>query len=240
MAIQTKLVDYRDDDGTPLQGLLAWNDRNPGKQPAVMVAHQWGGRDAFIDGQARKLAEVGYVAFALDVYGKGRRGGSPEENARLMTPFMEDRRLLGRRMQAALTTVKRLDAVDAQRIAAIGYCFGGLCVLDLARSGADLRGAASFHGLLKPPGHTAGTRIRAKVLVLHGAEDPMAPMDDVVALKTELSTAGADWQVHIYGNAKHAFAVPGANDPHLGLAHNALAERRSWQSALDFLQECTA
>ncbi|MDE2148628.1 MAG: dienelactone hydrolase family protein [Gammaproteobacteria bacterium] len=239
MAIQTQPLDYTD-DGVALRGLLTWDDRRAGKRPAVMVAHQWGGRDEFIDHRARKLAELGYAGFALDMYGKGRRGNNPEENARLMRPFMDDRKALARRMQAALAAVKQLEAVDLQRVAAIGYCFGGLCVLDLARSGAELRGVASLHGLLKPPGHVAGNRIRAKILVLHGADDPMAPMEDVVALRNELSAAGTDWQVHIYGNAKHAFAVPGANNPQLGLAHDANAERRSWTAILDFLQEVLA
>lgn len=236
VTVQTRLIDYTD-AGVALQGRLAWDDASAGRRPAVMVAHQWGGRDAFVDGRACKLAELGYAGFALDMYGTGRRGDNPEDNARLMKPFMEDRKLLAQRMQAALTAVRQFDVVDPQRVAAIGYCFGGLCALDLARSGAELCAAASFHGLLKPPGHTAGNRIPAKVLVLHGADDPMVSMDDVAALKEELTTAGADWQVHIYGNAKHAFAVPGANNPDLGLAHDANADRRSWTSLLDFLAE---
>lgn len=239
MALQTRLVDYSD-GGVALQGEMAIDDTRSGVRPAVLVAHQWGGRDEFTGAQARMLAELGYVGFALDMYGKGVRGSSVEENSKLLTPFMEDRKMLARRIASALETVRKQADVDASRVAAIGFCFGGLCVLDLARSGADVRGVASFHGLLKPPGHTAGDRIKARVLVMHGSDDPMAPMEDIVALRQELNAAGADWQVHIYGHAKHAFAVPGANMPDIGAVHNADAERRSMASLRLFLQEVLA
>ncbi len=177
--------------------------------------------------RARALASTGVTAFALDMYGKGVLGKSTEENMKLMTPLMENRQQLAQRMQAGLDAARRQDVVDNDRVAAIGYCFGGLCVLDLARFGASVRGVASFHGLLKASDHIADNKkITAKVLVLHGAEDPMAPTEDVIAFEQEMTRAGADWQIHIYGHAKHAFAVPGADNEELGLKHNANAERR--------------
>ncbi|MCX8048879.1 MAG: dienelactone hydrolase family protein [Methylohalobius sp.] len=218
-------------------GFVACDDAVSVPMPAVLVAHMWGGREAFVCDKARALADLGYLGFALDLYGNAKLGSGPEENARLMQPFLEDRALLQRRMQLALDTVRQLEGVDKSRIAAIGFCFGGLCVLDLARTGADLKGVVSFHGLLKPPGNTQGRRIQAKILVLHGHEDPMVPVEDVIALERELTEAGADWQVHVYGHTMHAFTNPKANDPKLGTVYHPVAERRSWQAMRNFLEE---
>lgn len=236
MSIQTRHVDYQA-DGATLEAFIATPAGGP--RPAVLVAHQWGGRDGFVEDHARRLAEQGYVGIALDMYGKGVRGSTVEENSRLMTPFMQDRAKVAARMGAALELARSQPEVDANRIAAIGFCFGGLCVLDLARSGADVRGVVSFHGLLKPTG-LPEQPIRAKVLVLHGDADPLAPLDDVVALREELNRAGCDWQLHAYGGVKHAFAVPGAHNPDIGAQHDAAAERRSMASCAAFLAEVLA
>jgi dienelactone hydrolase len=150
---------------------------------------------------------------------------------------MDDRRLLQDRITAALETVRKLPQVDPRRIAAMGFCFGGLFVLDLARTGADLRGVVSFHGLLIPPGNTQGTKIKAKVLVLHGHDDPMAPPDQILSLAKELTEAEADWQIHIYGNTLHAFTNPMANDRSFGTVYDETADRRSWESLRNFLAE---
>ncbi len=202
-----------------------------------MVSHAWAGRDEFAVNKARALAELGYVGFALDLYGKGVIGSGPEENAKLMGPFMQDRALLQERMKLALATVKQQPEVDSHRIAAIGFCFGGLCVLDLARSGADLRGVVSFHGLFTPPSNPLSDEIKAKVLVLHGYDDPMATPEDMLALGNELGRVGADWQIHAYGGTVHAFTNPKANDPGFGTVYNEPADRRSWQSMRNFLEE---
>jgi dienelactone hydrolase len=236
MAIQTRTVDYAH-AGAALEGFFAFDDGVQGPRPAVLIAHAWGGRDDFVCGKVLKLAELGYAAFALDMYGKGVLGSGPEENAKLMQPFMADRALLQGRMAAALQTTRGLPEVDATRVAAMGFCFGGLCVLDLARTGADLRGAVSFHGLFVSPGNTAGTAIKAKVLVLHGHDDPMATPDAALALARELTDAGADWQIHLYGNTLHAFTNPKANDRSFGTVYDSAADRRSWRSLLDFLTE---
>lgn len=236
MTIKTDAVPYLHEQ-TKLEGFLAYDDSAGRPLPAVMIAHAWGGRDDFVCEKARRLAELGYAGFALDMYGQGILGTGPDENGRLMAPFMADRALLQARMQAALDTVRSLPSVNRNRIAAMGFCFGGLCVLDLARTGADLRGAVSFHGLFDPPGNLDGRKIEAKILALHGYNDPMVPPAKVAALADELTVAGADWQIHAYGNTVHAFTNPRANDPGFGTVYDATADRRSWLSMQNFLAE---
>jgi len=236
MTIQTKTIDYQDGD-VDLQGYLAWDDAVDGKRPGVMIAHAWAGRSDFENGKAEALAKLGYVGFALDNFGRGILGTNTEENSALIQPFLDDRAMLQGRMQIALKVLKGLDEVDASRVAAIGFCFGGLCVLDLARTGTDICGVVSFHGLFGSPGNTAGNKIKAKVLALHGWDDPMAPPDQVVSLAEELSSMGADWQVHGYGNTMHAFTNPQANDPDFGTVYSPDADRRSWNAMQDFLSE---
>lgn len=236
MTILSNTVSYMDGD-VVLEAFFAYDDAVSGRRPAVLINHAWGGRDDFVADKAKKLADLGYLGFALDMYGKGVRGSAPEENARLMQPFMEDRRLLQRRMEAALAAVKMMPWVDDGRIAAIGFCFGGLCVLDLARSGSDVKGVVSFHGLLGAPEHTQNNRIKAKVLALHGHDDPMVPVEQVIAFEQEMTRAGADWQLHAYGNTMHAFTNPLANDPGFGTVYQKDADRRSWQSMKNFLEE---
>ncbi|MCD2451924.1 dienelactone hydrolase family protein [Methylicorpusculum oleiharenae] len=235
MAIVSNTVGYLDDD-TLLEAYFAVDDALEGQRPVVLICHAWGGRDEFVAEKARKLAELGYVGFAVDMYGKGVRGSGPEENAKLMQPFMEDRALLQKRILAALSAVKLLPWADEKRIAAIGFCFGGLCTLDLARSGADIAGVVSFHGLLIPS-PLPTKKITAKVLVLNGNDDPMVPVDHVLALEAELTESGADWQIHTYGHTMHAFTNPVANDPDFGTVYNQIADKRSWQSLLAFLNE---
>ena len=236
MTIKNRTVEYSDGD-TVLEAYMAWDADGPERKPGVLVSHAWGGRGAFEDGKADRLAALGYVGFALDLYGKGRRGTSKEENQALMRPLLDDRVMLQRRMTLALDQLREQREADARRAAAMGFCFGGLCVLDLARTGADLRGVASFHGLFGKPGNTEGNRIHAKVLVLHGWDDPMASPDQVLGLADELSAAGADWQIHAYGNTVHAFTNPAAADPDFGTVYNADADRRSWNSLAAFLAE---
>lgn len=236
MTILSNTVSYLDGDAV-LEAFFAYDDAVSGRRPAVLINHAWGGRDDFVADKAKKLAELGYLGFALDMYGKGVRGSGPEENAGLMQPFMQDRRMLQRRMEAALAAVKLMPWADDGRIAAIGFCFGGLCALDLARSGADIKGVVSFHGLLGAPEHTQNNRIKAKVLALHGHDDPMAPVEQVIAFEQEMTRAGADWQLHVYGNTMHAFTNPMANDPGFGTVYQKDADRRSWQSMKNFLEE---
>jgi len=239
MSIQSRLVEYNDGKSV-LEGMLVWDDAVNTPRPGVLVSHAWSGRSDYEEGKARKLAELGYVAFALDLYGKGVRGGSVEENSALMQPFLDDRAMLQQRLLLSVNTLRQQDEVDATKIAAVGFCFGGLCVLDIARTGEALTGVVSFHGLLGAPANTSGNTIRAKVLVLHGWDDPMGPPEDVLALASELSEGQADWQFHAYGNTMHAFTNPDANDPAMGTVYNAAADRRSWKAMQDFLTELFA
>lgn len=236
MTIRTALHDYYDGT-THLRASVAWDDARRAPLPGVLVAHAWRGRTEFEDQKAIALAELGYVGFALDMYGAGISGTSPAENAALMQPFLDDRAMLQRRMQLALAELCSLEQVDEQQTAAIGFCFGGLCVLDLARSGANVDGVVSFHGLLDPPGNTGDKRIRAQVLLMHGWDDPMAKPEAVIALGRELSAQQADWQLHAFGNTLHAFSNPAAADPDNGLQYDANADRRSWLGMQHFLNE---
>ncbi len=223
-----------------LEAFFAFDDAQVGRRPAVLINHTWVGRDDFVAEKAIKLAELGYVGFAVDMYGKGVLGTSPEQNSLLMQPFMEDRLLLQKRMQAALYAVRLLPWVDDHNIAAIGFCFGGLCVLDLARSGSDVKGVVSFHGLLGAPTQTQGKLIKAKVLALHGHDDPLATPDQVIAFEQEMTLAGVDWQLQCYGHTAHAFTNPLANDPDNGMVYRAHADSRSWLAMKNFLSEIFA
>lgn len=236
MAIITTTINYLDDE-KPLEAFIAYDDSISGQRPAVLIGHAWAGRNGFVEEKAVKLAEMGYLGFALDMYGKDVLGGSIEENSRLMQPFIDDRAMLKKRILAALYAIRVLPWTDDKKIAAIGYCFGGLCVLDLARSGADIAGVVSFHGLLGAPDQAVREVIKAKLLVLHGHDDPMAPPEQVQALQNELTEAGADWQIYNYGHTLHAFTNPEANDPDFGTVYQPLSDARSWQSMSNFLDE---
>jgi dienelactone hydrolase len=239
MAIIENTVVYMDED-TVLESFFAFDDSVLGRRPTVLISHAWGGRDNFVADKARKLAGLGYVGFALDMYGKGVLGANKEENAKLMQPFMADREKLQKRMKTALNAVSLLPWVDDKKIAAMGFCFGGLCVLDLARTGVDIKGVVSFHGLLGAPGNTQGNKIKAKVLALHGRDDPMGLPEQVLAFQEEMTQAGADWQFVSYGHTVHAFTNPVANDPDFGTVYQADADRRSWQAMQNFFAEIFA
>ena len=239
MTIQTRLIPYTH-EGSTLEAFLAYDDQQTGARPGVLVSHAWAGRGDFECDKAVLLASQGYVGLALDMYGQGVLGTSTEENAALMTPFLQDRARLQSRQQAALALLRQQPEVDPSRVAAIGFCFGGLCVLDLARSGADLRGVVSFHGLLMPADNLPSPLIKASVLALHGYDDPMAKPEALVSFANEMTQAGADWQAHAYGGTSHAFTNPGANDASLGLHYSARAEARALQSMSNFLAEVLA
>ena len=228
-------IEYRDGE-TLLEGFLCYDEAQAGPRPAVMISHAWGGRDDFVERKARRLAWQGYACFALDNFGKGKRGTTPEQCTALIKPFMQDRAMLLKRLQAGLATVRAMPLVDARRIAIMGFCFGGLCALDLARADADIRGAVSFHGMLKPSGLTE-PKVRAKVLMLHGYDDPMAPPEDVLAVAKEFTAAGADWQLHAYGQTVHAFTNPVAQNRAGGMQYDEAADRRSWHALEQFLAE---
>lgn len=236
MSISTRNFDY-EIDGKTYEGFLAAPSNIPA--PVILIAHAWAGRSPFENDKAKALAELGYTGLAIDLYGKGVLGSSVGENQKLMTPFMEDRKFLQQRLAANLDIVKNQPEADASKVGAIGFCFGGLCVLDIARSGADATGVVSFHGLLGAPGDTADN-ITAKVLALHGWDDPMGPPSDVIAFGEEMTKTGADWQLHAYGGVMHAFTNPEANDPNFGTVYNAGADKRSWEAMKNFFAEIFA
>lgn len=228
-----RLVEYQD-GSIELEGYFASDNKGP--RPTVILCHAWRGRDPFVCEKADLMAQWGYAGFALDVYGKGKFGNTKEENEALMNPYIKDRAILQKRLLAAYQTVKKLDGVDPDKIVAMGFCFGGLCALDLARSGIDLKGAVSIHGLLSGS-NLAQKAIKAKILALHGHDDPMVPPDQVAAFEQEMTDANVDWQIHIYGKTMHAFTNPAANDPAFGTVYNPVAAARAWQSIQAFLHE---
>lgn len=232
--MRSQLLEYRDGD-TTLEAYIALPTTEV-RRPAVLVSHAWAGRSQFECEKADKLAALGYVGIAIDNYGKGILGKDTAENSALMMPLLQDRAKLRRRLLAAITAASKLAAVDSSRMAAIGFCFGGLCVLDMARSGADLRGVVSFHGLFNAP-TIPSEKIKAKVLALHGHNDPMVPPQKVLDLEKELTEAGVDWQIQVYGHTSHAFTNPAANDPKNGMVHNPVVAKRAWQSMQNFLAE---
>ncbi|MDP3561675.1 MAG: dienelactone hydrolase family protein [Legionellaceae bacterium] len=223
-----------------LHGYLTHDDQIDTPRPAVLVIHDWSGRNDFACQKADLIANLGYVGFAVDMYGLGRIGETNEEKQALMEPLANDRRLLRARIGAALDELVTMSEVDNDRIAVIGFCFGGLCALDLARSGANIAGAVSFHGLLQKPDYLANHEIKAKILALHGYDDPMATPDQVRVFCDEMTKAGVDWQMHMYGQTKHAFTNPKAHDVPLGLIYNTEAARRALQSMTNFLEEIFA
>ena len=236
MTVNTRFVNF-EHNRTELLAEFAYDDADTGPRPGIMVCHNWAGRGENDGRNARRLAELGYTGFAVDLYGKGVLGSGPEENAKLMQPFVDDRGCLQSRLAAARAAMCEQPEVDAARTAVIGFCFGGLCALDMARAALPVQAAVSFHGLFVPAGNIPAPRIDAKVMILHGWDDPMATPDDELAVPKEMTDAGADWQLHAYGGTAHAFSTPGANNPDAGTVYHADADRRSWQAMVNLLAE---
>lgn len=230
-------------EGTPLKGYLAWPDEPIAqKRPAVIVAHAWQGLDEFAKEKARALSNLGYIGFAADLYGHGKHV-SKEDAPTLMLPLFLDRTLLQKRIKAAYTTLQKHPLVDSRSIGAIGFCFGGLTVIELLRSGVPIRGAVSFHGLL---GDTMGAHkatrapdqlIQGALLILHGSQDPLVSPADISTLQKELTDKGVDWQMNIYGHTAHAFTNPQAHDHESGLIFNSKVAIRAWHAMELFFEE---
>jgi dienelactone hydrolase len=235
--IKTETIEYRQGDAI-LEGYLAYDDSLSGKRPGVMVVHEWTGLNDYARHRAEQLASLGYVAFAADIYGKGIRPKDAQEAGTQASIYRNDRNLMRARAQAGLDELKKFRLTDTTKIAAIGYCFGGGTVLELARSGARLNGVVSFHGNLDTPHPEDARNIKAKILVLHGGDDPHVPAEQVVAFQKEMRDAGVDWQMNIYGGAVHSFTNPASgNDPSKGVAYNQEADRRSWEAMRNFFDE---
>lgn len=235
--MESRLCEYNE-SGKTFEGYLAYDPSECTKKPAIIVAHAWAGRSQFELEIADKIASWGFIGFAADIYGKGILGQSTEENSKLMQGFMEDRDLINKRLNAAISTLKCQEMVDTSKIAAIGFCFGGLCVLDLARSNhPDIKSVVSLHGLFIPPKHTYKDKIKAKILALHGYDDPMVKPDAVMGLQQELNEREADWQLHTFGQTMHGFTNPEANDLDLGVKYHQTNSQRALKLTKNFLKE---
>mgnify|MGYP000055945869 CR=1 FL=1 len=231
MTVTTRIVDY-EQGGQTYEGFLAMPEGTP--KGVIVVAHAWAGQSEFEQNKAKLVASWGYAGFAIDVYGKGKRGETNEECEALMTPLASNREELQSRLAYALGVATKEAGTD--HAAAIGFCFGGLSVLDMARKNMAVKGVVSFHGLFGAPNNT-DDKIGPKVLALHGWDDPMATPDDVMDFSREMTEAKADWQLHAYGATMHAFSNPDANNPDFGTLYDAGADRRSAAACQDFLAE---
>ncbi|MER3374161.1 MAG: dienelactone hydrolase family protein [Allomuricauda sp.] len=234
--IQTQQLIYSDKQQS-YEGVISYDDTIKGKRPVVLVSHTWVGQSQFEEDKAKELAKLGYLAFAIDVFGQGRRAKDANEAEALMNEMLEDRQELLNRLLLAVNTIKENEMADVKKIGAIGFCFGGKCVLDLARSGIDMKGAVCFHGIFDPPGIEHEGDIKAKILVMHGWEDPLAFPKDIVSLGYELTERNAIWEMDVFGHTGHAFTNPNANDPDGGMMFNPLANDRSWQRMTHFFEE---
>lgn len=229
---------------TECKGYLAYDSSISGKRPAVLVAHAWMGQDEFARAKARDLAKLGYMGFAADIYGGGVTVTTPKQAEMLMTPLFFDRQMLRDRVVAGYEALRKHPLADGDLMGAIGFCFGGLTAIELLRSGVQLRGVVTFHGIL---GNARGDlkartvpiaeKVTGALLMLHGNEDPLVSREDIERMQTEMTKAGVDWQMHIYGHAVHAFTNPAVSDYKGGLAFNEKASRRSWQSMRNFFEE---
>ena len=236
-AVKTRIIEYKQGDAV-LEGYLAWDDAKSVKRPGVLVVHEWTGLGPYMKQRAEMLAKLGYVAFAADIYGKEIRPATQAEAAKTAGIYKNDRSLMRARVKAGLDTLTAQKFVDPERLAAIGYCFGGTSVLELARDGADIKGAVSFHGGLSTPTPQDAKNIKGKILALHGADDPFVKADEVAAFQDEMRKAGLDWQFVSYGGAVHSFTNPGVgNDNSKGAAYNEKADKRSWEAMKIFFKE---
>jgi dienelactone hydrolase len=237
-AIQTREIELKQGN-TILKGFVAWDDALTERRPGVLVVHEWWGHNEHARAQARRLAEAGYVGFALDLYGGGKVAAHPADAEAFMKEAQKEPGAIAARFEAALAALKADPHVDSTRIAAVGYCFGGGVVLDMARQGhPDLDAVVSLHGVLAAETRANKGAIHARVLVLHGAADPMVPLDQVEALRKELDAAGATYAIVTYPGAKHAFTNPKADTHNMeALGYSADADKRSWAAVLTLLKE---
>ncbi len=232
--IKTEIVEYKSGDAT-LQGFLAYDDADTKPRPGVLLIHDWMGVGDYAESRARQLAELGYVAFAADIYGKGVRPADPKEAGALAGKYKGDRALFRERLKAGLSQLTGNKLVAPGKVAVIGYCFGGTGALELGRSGADVKGIVTFHGGLSTPTPADAKNIKCPVLVLHGADDPFVKADEVAAFKKEMADANVKYTFIAYPGAVHSFTRPDAgNDNSKGAAYNAAADKKSWAEMKKF------
>ncbi len=235
--IKTEVVEYKDGE-TVLEGFIAYDSKIKGPRPAVLLVHDWMGLGANTKARAEQVAKLGYVAFALDIYGKGVRPINAQEASKLATMFKDNRKMLRTRAQAGFDYIKANKMVNAAQIVAAGYCFGGTTVLEMGRAGLPLSGLVSFHGGLSTPTPADAKMIKGNVLVLHGAIDPYVPAAEVAAFEKEMTDASVDYQFVKYSGAVHSFTIKEAgSDIKVGAAYNESADKRSWIAFNNFLNE---
>lgn len=229
-------VEYKEGT-TTLEGLVAYDTQFSGKRPGILVFPDWMGVGPNVKSRIEKLAELGYVAFAGDIYGKNARPNNQSEAGKKATIYKNNRTLMRKRAVAALQALEDQKNVDPNQIVAMGYCFGGTNALELGRSGAKLKGIVTFHGGLDTPSPSDGKNIQGEVLAFHGADDPFVPQKDVEAFEKEMKDGKVKWELVIYGGAVHSFTLPTAgNDPSTGQAYNPEADAKSWESLKLFLK----
>jgi len=236
-AVKSRVVEY-EAGGVPLQGYMAWDDAAKGKRPGVIVVHEWWGHNQHARSAADRLAKEGYVAFALDMFGKGKSTTHPDSAQAFVAEAMKDAAEIPTRFDAALAILKADSHVDPARIGAIGYCFGGSVVLGMARSGEDLKAVGTFHGALQTQHPAEPGKVKAKLLIQTGDADPMVPATAVAAFDKEMKAAGANYRIITYPGAKHSFTNPNADKAGVpGLAYNASADQKSWAELLKFFKK---
>jgi dienelactone hydrolase len=232
--IHAENIDYKD-GSTELEGYIAYDESFNDVRPGILVVHEWTGLNDYTKMRCEMLAKLGYFAFAVDIYGKGVRPKTPEEAGKQATIYKNDRNLLRKRMNAALDEMKKQKLVNVSKIAAIGYCFGGMGALELGRSGADIKGIVSFHGTLDTPNPDDARNIKATVLICHGADDPHVPAEQVKAFKEEMDNANVKYKFISYEGAVHSFTNPNSgSDPSKGAAYNEKTDKDSWEDMKNF------
>lgn len=241
--MKKELVNYRCGD-KECKGEIYYDPSSQEKMPAIILAHAWRGLDDYARQMAKNVAELGYLAFAADLYGDGKTADNDQEAGALMAPLFIDRKLLRERMQAAYDTAKNHPLVDKDRIGAIGFCFGGLTVIEFYKSGAPVQGVVSFHGILGDKKSSLQAKvepisqnIKGSILVLHGNDDPFVNQGEIDKFKTDMTQAKADWQFHIFGHAVHAFTNQNAHNAEAGMVYNEITSRRAWQLMANFFEE---
>jgi dienelactone hydrolase len=234
--IITEKISYSDSESN-LAGTICFDEAISAPKAGVMVVHTFKGHTDFEVGKAFELAKLGYVGFAVDMYGEGRSTNDADTARLWMNELNLDRKLLLKRILAALKTLRNHPQVAQDKLGGIGFCFGGKCVLDLVRANADVRGVASFHGVYDKPSETSNSPIDSSVLVLHGWDDPLGTPPQLIELAEELSKRKADWQILSFGNTGHSFTNPNANMPENGMFYQKLSDKRAWQAMKVFFRE---
>lgn len=242
-AVKGEEVEYSA-NGLKMKGYIAYDDAQKGKRPGILIVHEWWGHNEYVRNRARMLAELGYTAMALDMYGEGKNTTHPDDAGKFYNEVMQNMDVATARFTAAMDVLKKHATVDPSRIAAMGYCFGGSVVLEMARRGLDLRGVASFHGGLETKTPAQPGKVKAAILVCHGGADSFSQPGAVDAFKKEMDNAKADYKVVVYEGAKHSFTNPDADklakEGNLPLAYNAEADKKSWAELQEFLKRIFA